>query len=177
MFNEQWKQDEDGNVEAPYHIELQVQFQLLVSGYNQAVIAALVGGNKLVTLLRTPDHAIQGKMIETLREFWSSIEENKAPLADYAKDSAFIISMYQEVIPKKVLEDDRFGELALDYKIATNNEKACKEHKQSIKARVFEAIDTYEKVKGVINGRAFSISCGMRADGNRNFSVYLAKEK
>lgn len=177
VFNQEWKEDSEGNIEAPYHIELQVQFQLLVSGYEQAVITALVGGNKLVTLLRTPDYAIQGKMIEAAREFWQSIDDNKAPQADYVKDAAFIISMYQEVVEKKILEDDRFGELALEYKKLTAEENMAKENKQAIKARVFEAIDTYEKVKGVIDGRSFSISCGMRKDGNRNFTVYLAKEK
>lgn len=176
IFNEKWKEDSEGNIEAPYHIELQMQYQLLVSGYEQGYIVALVGGNKLVTLLRTPDNVIQGKMIETLREFWSSIVENKTPAADYRKDYDFIISMYQEVTPKRVLEDDRFGELAMKYKQATEEESDIKITKQAIKAKVFEAIDDFEKVKGEINGRKFSISCGMRKDGRRNFSVYLAKE-
>jgi putative phage-type endonuclease len=176
IFNEKWKEDSEGNIEAPYHIELQMQYQLLISGYEQGYIVALVGGNKLVTLLRTPDYVIQGKMIETLREFWSSIVENKASAADYRKDYDFIISMYQEVTPKRVLEDDRFGELAMKYKQATEEEGDIKITKQAIKAKVFEAIDDFEKVKGEINGRKFSISCGMRKDGRRNFSVYLAKE-
>lgn len=178
VFKETWKEDEEGNIEAPYHIELQMQYQLLVSGYEQGIITALVGGNKLVTLVRTPDLGMHAKIIETAKEFWSSIEENKVPVADYNKDADFIISMYQAVTETKVLETNEYGQAVLDYKQATANENACKEEKKSIRARTLETVDDAEKVKGVINGRNYSISMGLsKKTGKRNFLVYLAKEK
>jgi putative phage-type endonuclease len=178
VFHENWKEDQEGNIEAPYHIELQLQYQLLVSGYEQGIITALVGGNKLVTLLRTPDLAMHAKIIETAKEFWSSIEENKIPEANYEKDAEFIIKMYQAVTEKKVIEGSTYiAQMALDYKMATANENTCKADKKAIKAKIFEEIDDAEKVTGTVDGRKYSVSCGMRKDGNRNFTVYLAKEK
>lgn len=177
VFKEKWKEDEEGNIEAPYHIELQMQHQLLVSQYEQGVILALVGGNRLVTLLRTPNYEIQQKIIETAKEFWSSIEENKVPQADYVKDADFIISMYQAVTEKKVLEDNSYGQMVLDFKQQIQIENDAGDIKKSIRAKIVEQVDDVEKIKGVVDGRNFSISMGLRKDGNRNFLVYVAKEK
>ena len=45
-------ENDDGLIEAPLHIEFQVQHQLLVSGYQTAYIAVLVGGNTLKLIKR-----------------------------------------------------------------------------------------------------------------------------
>ena len=178
IFKETWKKDEEGNIEAPYHIELQMQYQLLVSGYEQGIITALVGGNELVTLVRTPDLGMHEKIIETAKEFWSSIEENKVPVADYTKDADFIISMYQVAIERKeIAGTDYIAQMVWDYKQATANENTCKADKKTLKAKILEEIDDAEKVKGVFEGRNYTLTCKMNETKARGFHIYQAKEK
>jgi putative phage-type endonuclease len=52
VFRDGWTQDEDGDLEAPAHIELQVQQQLLLTGRPVVHIGALVGGNKVQMIER-----------------------------------------------------------------------------------------------------------------------------
>jgi len=58
IFKDEWTEDDEGNIEAPAHIECQVQHQLLVSGASLVYIAALVSGNKVVLLKREPSPMI-----------------------------------------------------------------------------------------------------------------------
>ena len=66
------------DTEAPAHIELQVQTQLLLSGYRRAFIVALVGGNTLVVHERTPDAEVQAKIIDKVMGFRLSAEDETA---------------------------------------------------------------------------------------------------
>ena len=47
IFKENWIIEDGELVEAPPHIELQLQHQLMVSGIDKGYIGALIGGNKI----------------------------------------------------------------------------------------------------------------------------------
>ena len=183
-FRDNWTVGENGDIEAPPHIEIQLQHQLHVSGYTWGAIGVLVGGNKPHVLIREYDPAV-GKGIENkIRAFWQSIEAGKEPEPFYPDDAQFVHSLYGHAEPGKIIDvrdDDEITTLCHDYAEAGKREKLAKEDKDIAKAKLLELIGNAEKVTA--NG--FSISCGIVApcevaytrDGYRLFKVTKKKEK
>lgn len=89
-FREGWEETEFG-LEAPAHIELQCQHQMLVSGIRKCYIAALVGGNRLVILERDYDEQVGQRILEECAAFWSS----PCPEPDFRKDAELIKRLYR----------------------------------------------------------------------------------
>lgn len=180
IFKNQWLKDDD-SFEAPDHIELQVQVQLLVSGKNKAHIGVFVGGNKIHLIEREPDLDIQAAIIEKTKEFWQSIYDNNPPSPDFNKDFDFIKSMYDYAEPGKLLKSDEFFELAKQYKDFATAAKEAEEAKQAIKAEILTKIGDHEKVQGA----GYSISSTMigptsytvNKEGYRDFRIFLKKPK
>lgn len=74
--------------EPPMHILLQLQAQLLATGYTWGAVVALVGGNDL----RVYRYGVRPKLVEDMERkvsgFWASIREGRVPNAD-ASSSAW----------------------------------------------------------------------------------------
>ena len=182
-FKQGWVEDEHGNLEAPLHIELQVQHQLLVSGLSKAFIGALVGGNRVVLIERKADPAVHESILAKAKEFWRTIDANEEPKPDFKRDADFIKSLYQSAEPGTVMTaTDRINQLAESYRFARGQEKQAKEEKESFKAEILTIIGDTETVKGEM----FTISAGLTGPahieayeraGFRNFKVTFKKEK
>lgn len=176
-----WEVDGD-NVEAPPHIELQIQAQMMVSGHSVAYIGALVGGNNVVVIKREPNLVIWANIEHKVKEFWKSIADNKEPEPDFKRDAKFIASLYQSVTPEKVLTaTEEIDQLAMNYKHYQELEKNASDEKEAIKAKMLMLISDAEKVKGekyTISANAVG-PCHMEYDrkGYRNFKVTFKKEK
>lgn len=179
IFAEEWDKDDDGNVsEAPTHIEMQLQHQLLVSGHSFGIIAALINGNKLVLLERKADKEIHDSILEKCAEFWKSIKDNKEPKPDLEKDVKTIARLYGYAEPGKIYEADENAEM-LDlvklYYTLGQSSKANEAKRKEIKSKILLEIGDAEKV---INPM-FSISTGMvkptdvsyHRDGYRMFKI------
>lgn len=184
-FRDGWLvDDETGEIEAPPHIEIQVQVQLAVSGLAFAKIGALVGGNRVVELTRKRDEQTITAIQNRVRKFWASVESGQAPNPDYVRDAEFIISLHQRATEGKIAdvsESSDIAALALAYKEAGEAEKRAAQDKESIKARLLERIGDASKAVGA----NFTISAGLvkggpvaytRAD-YRNFRINFKKEK
>lgn len=159
IFKDQWLEDEDGNLEAPPHIEIQVQHQLAVTGRSFAYIAALVSGNKIELIKRTPDALIIKAIRDRIVDFWYKIANNTPPKPDYAKDSEFIASLFGYAEPGKIFDargNEDFSLLIEKYRELGESEKACKETRATIKARLLQEIQDCEKVIG----DGYTISAG-----------------
>lgn len=183
QFRDNWVEDDDGNIEAPPGIELQVQHQLAVSGRQFAFIAALVGGNRIVLLERVADKDIMNHLAAKVVAFWSSVDMKQEPKPDFIKDAAFIAKLYGYAEPGKV-KDASAGitDLAKAYAHWAAAEKEASEQKASLKAQMLMEIDDAEKVIG----DGFSISAGTVDEkliesytrkSYRNFRVNWKKEK
>lgn len=174
VYRNNWTEEE-----APPHIELQVQHQLLVSGYESAYLCALVGGNDLKLIKRKKDAYIQKQIIQRIKNFWEMSE----PQPNFEKDASFIISLNQLAEPNKVYEGDTtdLQNLAIIYKSISDQIKELENKKQAIKAQCLSIIGDSEKVKS----DKFSISAGLIAPsevsftraGYRDFKIYLKKDK
>lgn len=182
-FKNGWVLEGD-TLEAPPHIELQVQHQLAISGKSFAYIGALVGGNTVALIRREPDAEIIDAIKTRVLEFWESIDKGKEPSPDFEKDSAFIISLNKHAEPGKILDGSDnaiLDVLANEYLEATEAEKAAAKRKEEAKAKMMVLVGDAEKVIG--NG--FSISAGEVAPtvvsferkGYRNFRINWRKNE
>ena len=181
-FRDGWIIDGD-TLEAPPHIELQVQHQLLVSGLSTAYIGALIGGNRVVLIKRESDSNVHYAIKNAVAEFWKSIEENNPPPPIFPQDSQAVSKLYGYAEPGKVLHADQaIDSLCADYKTYANAEKESREKKESVRAQILMKIGDAEKVTGA----NFTISAGVigpaqipahERKGYRNFKLNWKKEK
>lgn len=180
-FRDGWIVDGD-NLEAPPHIEIQVQHQLAVSGLKRAYIGALIGGNQVVLIPRERDDEIIAAIEQKVEAFWKSIAANQPPKPDYERDAEFITKLYSYAEPGKVVTaDDRIADLIDEYRKWSDAAKEAEDKKQGVKAQLLECIGDAEKCKGDL----FTISAGMVGEcevaytrkAYRNFRVSFKKER
>ena len=147
VFLKTWVEDENGHIEAPPHIEFQVQHQLAVSGRGYAYLGALVGGNRVVMLRRERNEDVIKSIKKKVTEFWESIRENNEPKPDLEKDAAFISKLYSFAEPGKVLEldeDAEMSDMARWYKTFGDKEKEAKKRKDAVKAYTRKAFRNFK---------------------------------
>lgn len=184
QFKNGWKEDEDGNIEAPLHIEIQVQQQLLVSELKTCYIGALVGGNRLELIKREYNDRVAVQILKKAAAFWMSIEKNEAPQPNFVKDAEFISKLYGFADPGKfidVTDNETFINLAREHKRLGDIMRDADAQRDALKAQMLMVIGDAEKVEG----GEFSISAGMIASGHvaydrkpyRNFKPSWRKQK
>jgi len=175
---------EDGEViEAPSHIELQVQHQIMVTGFPFCWIAALEGGNKVHLLKRTPHPGIISAIENKIKKFWESIENNIQPAWKFERDASLIAKLHNHAEPGRIMDvtPERLDELALEYKAASEAETQAKKKKESAKAEMLTLIGENEKVLG----ENYTISAGVVGESEvsytrkpfRNFRLHWKKQK
>jgi putative phage-type endonuclease len=159
QFKQGWIHEED-QVEAPPHIELQVQHQLLLAEREAARIGALIGGNQVVCFRRTRSDTIIGSIVEKIQSFWESIEKNEEPSPDFARDFDLIKKIYSHAEAGKVIDfrsDEEFTSLGLKHKELDEKMKALKLEKDKVNAEMRILCGDAEKILG----DGFSISAGL----------------
>lgn len=182
-FKEGWLVDGD-HIEAPPHIEIQVQHQLLVSQKARARIGALIGGNSHEILERTPNTAVLEAITRETKLFWDSVAAGEPPSPDFKRDADFIASLYSSATAGKVIDlqrDLEFRSLGERYAEAKERAKEAEEGASALKAQMLMQIGDAEKVLG----DGFSISAGVVAGGPvsyerkayRNFRLTKKKAK
>ena len=174
-WKENWIDDAEG-MQAPVHIELQAQHQMLVSGYKTAVIVALVGGNDLKVIPRAADEEVQAAMLRMIARFWESVDKHQAPALDFERDSAFILKKYRTVTPGKVFDatgTPGFTEKILAYRDMSEQEKDLKAKREGIKAEIFTRVQDHERVYGT----GWTLNLAARKDGGRNFLISFPAQR
>ena len=171
------------SVEAPPHIEIQLQHQLLVSGRKYGLIGALIGGNRVTLIKREADPVIHEAIKSRVAAFWQSIDANQEPAPDFKADADFICKLAGFAEPGKVMNaGDTLAAQVKAYKEWGAKATAAQEEKDAIKAQLLTLIGDAEKVIG--NG--YTISAGMKPPtlieaytrkGYRDFWVFIKKEK
>lgn len=182
QFKEKWDTSDEIN-EAP-HIELQVQHQLAVSGHRLAYIGALIGGNTVHLIKRERNEKIINAIKKKVAAFWESIDRGEPPEPDFARDAAFISSLYKYAEPGSIYDashDAEIIDLVERYRLASEEAKLATEKKDEAKAKILMLIKDSEKVLG----DTFTISAGMigpskvsyERQGYRNFRIFHKKGK
>jgi len=176
--------ESDGDIEAPPHIEIQVQVQMAVSGLRIAYIGALVGGNRVILIERKANSNVQNSIMTKIDEFWKSIEDNNEPEPDFTRDAGFISELYGYSTPGKIMNlegDELHLASALRYRELAGQIKVLEAERNEIKAEFLRKIGDAEKV---IGGK-YSISAGLigpshveyERKGYRNFKINWKREK
>ena len=150
---------EDDYVEAPPHIELQVQHQMLVSGLRRAFIGVLIGGNRIEILERQADPQVHAGILAKAREFWASIEAGTPPAPVMPDDAQAVIRLNQHAEPGKLIDardNALIAELVQQYDYLGRQAKAISDERDVVKADLLTAIGDAEKV--LLDG--FSVSAG-----------------
>ena len=162
-FRDGWIEHDDGSIEAPEHIEMQVQHQMAVSGFTRAFIGAFIAGNRGVVIERERDEPVIAAIKAKVAEFWRTVDANEEPLPVMPGDAEAVIRLNQYAKPGKVVDagsDANITSLVLEYKEAAAAEAAAKEDKEVAKAKLLEAIGDAEKV--LLEG--WTISAAIQAD-------------
>lgn len=149
-INKTWLVDEDGNVEAPEYIELQIQMELLLMGKDKGMIAVLVGGNTPKLLPRKINPAIVKKILSRVAKFWESIDKDQPPEPD-SRDFQFVKDLNADIQEGSVLDakgNSDFNVLITAFRTADQLEKQYEKEKDEIKAKLAVLTGTHNKVVG-----------------------------
>lgn len=147
QFSQKWdKNDDEGYIEGPPHIELQVQYQMLIAGVRRAVIGVLVGGNTHYALHREALPDVQTDILAAVAGFWRSIEAGIEPKPDYERDYARIAELHRSVTDSKEIrvrpdDQEKFDALCKAYSNAGQEMKAHQLVHDAARAAIMEMID------------------------------------
>lgn len=155
QFKRAWIASDD-EMEAPPHIELQVQHQMEVADAEYVIIAPLVGGNTPMPFYRKRNRQYGEMIREKIAAFWASVDAGKAPAPDYTQDGDTIAKLFANDNGETVdmSGNNRLAELVAEYASAAADEKAAKARKDAAKAESLIIIGEAAKVVG----SGFSIS-------------------
>ena len=194
QYQKNWIDDGNGNIEAPEHIELQVQHQMEISGFEWCAIVALVGGNEQKIVLRNRDRDIGKSIREKTGEFWNRVLQNQPPSADYTRDAEFIVKqLHRNAIEGLVAEADaELENMIRDYEFIHKEHADLEKLKIQRRAEILERIGHASKVltsfgslsTGQVKGRSGTLitpemvgTAIGATEGYRNFRFYPKKEK
>lgn len=162
-FRDGWIEHEDGGIEAPEHIEMQVQHQMAVSGFKRAFIGAFIAGNRGVVIERERDEPVIAAIKAKVAEFWRTVDAGEEPAAVMPGDADAVIRLNQYAQPGKLVDasgDVEIAAMVLEYKRLSADEAKAKEDKEVVKADLLKAIGDAEKV--LLEG--WTISAGIQAE-------------
>ncbi len=144
IFRNEWHEEDGFGIQSPARIEAQVQAQMLVSGISRAVIAALVGGNRMILLERTFDPAVGDGILAKAEAFWSQTTE---PDPDFPRDAVFVARLYGYSEDGKVIDaDEEIATLFREYAGYRSIAKSASDNMDSAKAKILMRIGGAEKV-------------------------------
>lgn len=150
-FRDRWKENGAGELEAPEHIELQLQHQLEVADLPWGAIVALVGGCEIRVLLRTRDREIGGIIRAKVGEFWQRIAANEPPPADYRRDADVLAALYAQANKGEVYDgthDEVLAALVSQYAAAQQTLANWETKKIELRGRILEHVGAAEKAVG-----------------------------
>lgn len=159
VYHRNWIDDGQGNIEAPEHIEMQIQHQMEVADIDWCALVALVGGNTQKVVLRNRDRDIGGNIRAKVSAFWAGVDAGVAPSPDYTKDAEFIIkSLRGSATEGLVAEADaELEQLIGQYHFVSREGKDLEALKEQYKAQILDRIGEASKVISSLG----TISCGM----------------
>ena len=134
----------DYGLEAPIHIEAQVQTEMLCAEIPVCFIGVLCG-TQTYLLRREFDQAVADRLQNEARSFW----ESPQPEPDWQVDADFIIALRKQSAPGKVIQADaRIEELMATYKAAGEWVRDYEKQRDAARAELLTLIDDAERVEG-----------------------------
>lgn len=164
IFKRNWGVDENGNIVAPLHIELQLQHQLELTGIDVGYFGVLVGGNSLNIVRRDRNRMVGQNIRRKIREFWSSIDADDPPAYDYSMDHAYILETASSIhAVGECHASEEVESLMAQYLKARRINKESDETCKALRAQITHMTQDYSKVIGrdwVVDTRLVGVSEG-----------------
>lgn len=168
IFRDQWAVNDDKSIEAPPHIEIQVQHQLHVANRSWGAIGVLVSGHTPKLIVRER-YADAGEAIEgAIRKLFAMVKAGTPPEPTWPKDADVVRKMYGYADPGKIYDgrqDESLKELCDQYKGALERETLAIEDKSVARAKILTIIGDAEKA--LIDG--YSLSAGIVGPAHISF--------
>lgn len=138
-----WNADDLEDIQAPPHIELQLQQEMMESGAPFGIIIVCVAGNTLHKIVRLRNDVIIGKIRDRIAQFWADVDAGREPSADYERDAETIKRLYARPDPRAAVapEDQPRLMAAIDRATqAAEEKKAAAEVEETAKAEVMDIL-------------------------------------
>jgi predicted phage-related endonuclease len=139
QFKEKWELDE-----APEHIEVQAQHQLLTAGskYKWSGIAAFYSLYDHCLLIREPDQEFHQGILDAVADFWRDVDNGNEPKPDYYRDCATIKALYECSNETFIdcTDNEAFEVLCGKYLRLKDEEKGLKSEIEAAQAQIIEAL-------------------------------------
>jgi putative phage-type endonuclease len=159
QYSRNWIDDGEGNIEAPEHIEMQIQHQMEVADIDWCCLVALVGGNTQKIIYRERNREIGADIRAKVATFWAMVDADLPPLPDYVNDAEYIIKkMRGTAVEGLVAEADAsLEDLITQYAFTSREVADLTKIKDGYKAQILERVGEASKVLS----QQGTISCGM----------------
>ncbi len=156
-FLKSWIEHDDGTVEAPPHIELQLHHQMAVANINWGCICALVGGNELKTVILKRNPKIEEEIKSRIKEFWQLVKSGTPPEIDFNRDSTYIIRNSTAQDDLGMVADEDVEKIIDQYVTLNRSIKDDEKERDKLKAQIFERSQGASK----IISKYGNVNCGM----------------
>ncbi|MGX0133061.1 YqaJ viral recombinase family nuclease [Cupriavidus metallidurans] len=169
QFRRTWTEDGE-DIEAPPHIEFQVQHQLEVADVPWSMIAPLVGGNTPKVVIRQRDTEIGAMIRERVAHFWARVEAGVSPEPDFEKDAQTVKDLYVDANGSTldVSAFPRVAELCRQYKDASGDSKRADQTKRSAVAEILTIIEGATAAIGIP---------GFKLSANTTKATFICQDK
>lgn len=170
VFKNEWTSNEnegeedeanEGEIEAPDHIEIQVQHQLeCADEYEWTALAVLVGGNQAHVFPRMRDRTVGAGIRKKITKFWDDLKKGILPEIKMPEDADIIIKLHQLVEPDKLFDgrgNEQLSELAKLYHLHGVQLKQLAEERKVARAKILQIIG--DSQKALLDG--FSVSTSL----------------
>ena len=161
-FNADWK-GEGGAIAIPLHIQAQVQHQLAVTGFSYAVVAALIGGNKLETFEVARNQDFIDELEAKAEEFWGKVQRKEAPPADGSEATSKVLKrLHPDDDGSTIALDDEAETLTAQWETAKADKSAAEANEKEAKNRLIAKVGaaTFGQLPG---GRILSLKTTARS--------------
>lgn len=154
VWRDQWTTRDDGLIEGPLHVEVQLQHQLLVTDKPYGYFLVLVSGNEPHLIRREAHEPTQRMIRRECRVFWERyVNANVEPPADYNRDFETLqLLRSQGSEPPLDLRDggdetaQRLDELMLAYAAGAQKSREGEAEKKAAKAEMLDLIGQHQKI-------------------------------
>lgn len=124
--------------QAPEHIEVQLQWQMHVSGIHIGYIAAWTSVYEYTLYRREYDAEMCRAMEAAVAAFWSDVDAGNEPAPDFARDQAVIAAMFRSLRPQPadLTADEDMEALIARYEVSKAQEKEFAQQADAAKAEI-----------------------------------------
>lgn len=161
IFRKEWQPDEEtGEIEAPPHIEIQVQHQLAaIQTRKWSAVAVLIGGNHAMIVLREIDQDFVSQLCTKVRDFWIDLERGILPPPVLPADVDIIRRIYMGSTPGKIYNGQQDAGLLVLCQQYVESAELAKSHetaRKSVGAQILMKIGDSE----IALAQGFKVSAG-----------------